>query len=46
MDKVQEDIRQIEKDLEEIRCNPIIKFCQDCFKCIEDSIAYFFKKNE
>jgi len=43
MDVIKEDIENIEKDIEEIRCNPIIKFFQDALKCIKDTITYCFK---
>lgn len=46
MEKIKEDVNILEHDLEDIRCNPIIKFLQDFFKCIEDSIAYIFKEKE
>lgn len=46
MEKIEEDVKQLEQDLEQIRCNPIIQFFKDLFKCIEDSLAYMFKKNE
>lgn len=41
MDKIQEDIKEIEKDMSEIKCNPIIKFFQDCYKCFLDVIKIF-----
>jgi len=46
MEKIEEDVKQLEQDLEQIRCNPIIQFFKDLFKCIDDCIAYMFKKNE
>ena len=44
MDKIEEDVKILEEDLNEIRCNPIIKFVKDCYKCIEDVWSYFFIK--
>ena len=41
MDKVEEDIKQLEQDIQEIRCNPLIKFMTDLFKCIQDCVIYF-----
>ena len=44
MDVIKDDVNQINKDLEDIQCNPIVKFFQDCLKCIQDSISYFLKR--
>ena len=44
MDKIEDDVNQIGKDLDDIQCNPIIKFFQSCLKCIQDSISYFLKR--
>jgi hypothetical protein len=47
MDKVEEDMKQLEQDLQEIRCNPIIKFMTDFFKCIQDFVICFTsRKND
>jgi hypothetical protein len=46
MEQIEADVKKLEEDLEQIRCNPIIQFVKDLFKCVEDSIAYLFKKNE
>ena len=46
MDKIEEDVKILEEDLNEIRCNPIIKFLKDCCKCIEDVWSYFFIKTK
>ena len=43
MDKIQEDLKQIERDVEQIDCHPIVKFLLDCVKCVQDTIAYCFK---
>ena len=43
MDAIKEDIENIEKDIQKIRCNPIIKFFNDALKCIKDSVTYCFK---
>ena len=43
MDKIIEDIKIIEEDINEIRCGPIQKFFKDFFKCIKDTLFYFFK---
>ena len=43
MDKIQEDLKQIERDVEQIDCHPIVKFFLDCVKCVQDTIAYCFK---
>ena len=43
MDKIQEDLKQIERDVEQIDCHPIFKFFLDCMKCVQDTIAYSFK---
>ena len=43
MDKIQEDLKEIERDVEKIDCHPILKFFLDCVKFVEDSIAYCFK---
>ena len=44
MEKIEEDVKKLEEDLEKIQCNPIIQLFKDLFKCIEDSISYFFTK--
>ena len=44
MKQIEEDVEQISKDLEDIQCNPIVKFFQDCLKCIQDSISYFLNR--
>ena len=41
MDVIVDDIKQLEQDAENIRCNPIVKFFKDFLKCISDSIFYF-----
>ena len=41
MDTVGDDIRQLEQDIQEIKCNPIIKFIADLFKCIQDCVICF-----
>ena len=46
MEVIAGDIKTLEEDVENIRCNPIIKFIQDLFKCINDSISYFLKTNK
>ena len=43
MDKIQEDLKEIERDVEQIDCHPIVKFFMDCMKCVQDTIAYCFK---
>jgi hypothetical protein len=43
MEEIIDDIKTIEKDIEEIKCNPILKFFQDFFKCIKDTFSYCFK---
>ena len=43
MDVIKDDIENIEKDIKEIRCNPIIKFFSDMLKCIKDTIIFCFK---
>ena len=43
MDIIKDDIENIEKDIKEIRCSPIIKFFSDMLKCIKDTITYCFK---
>jgi hypothetical protein len=43
MDKIQEDLKEIERDVEKIDCHPIVKFFLDCMKCVQDTIAYCFK---
>ena len=42
MEVIAEDIKTLEEDVENIKCNPIIKFIQDFFKCINDCISYCF----
>jgi len=44
MEKIEEDVKKLEEDLEKIQCNPIIQLLKDCLKCIQDSISYFFTK--
>ena len=44
MDKIEDDVKKIEEDFKKIQCNPIIQLFKDLFKCIEDSISYFFTK--
>jgi len=39
MEQVVEDVKELEKDIDDIKCNPIIKFFKDLLKCIKD----FFK---
>ena len=39
MEQVVEDVKELEKDIDDIKCNPIIKFFKDLLKCIND----FFK---
>lgn len=46
MDKIEEDVKVLEEDLNEIRCNPIIKFFKDLYKCFEDVWSYFFIKTK
>ncbi len=43
MDKIQEDLRKIERDVEKTDCHPILKFFSDCVKCVQETIAYCFK---
>ena len=43
MDKIQEDLKAIEQDVEKIDCHPILKFFLDCMKCVQDTIACCFK---
>ena len=43
MDVIKNDINEIEKDIENIQCNPIIKFFKDCLKCFKDLISCCFK---
>lgn len=43
MDVIVDDIKQLEQDAEKIQCNPIITFIKDFFKCVGDSITYFFR---
>lgn len=38
MEVIAEDIQKLEEDVANIKCNPIIKFIKDLFKCFEDSI--------
>ena len=44
MDKIEEDVKTFEEDLEKIECNPIKQFLKDCSKCIQDCISFFKKK--
>jgi hypothetical protein len=43
MDKIQDDLKEMELDVEQIDCHPIVKFFLDCMKCGQDTIAYCFK---
>ena len=43
MDKIQEDLKEIERDVEKIDCHHIVKFFLYCMKCVQDTIAYCFK---
>ena len=36
MEQVVEDVKELEKDINDIKCNPIIKFLKDLLKCIKD----------
>ena len=42
MEVIAEDIKTLEEDVANIKCNPIIKFISDLVKCVKDSISYFF----
>jgi len=42
MEKVEEDIRQLEEDAKKIDCHPICKFILDFFKCIKDTMRCCF----
>ena len=42
MEEIIEDISQLEKDANNINCNPIIVFIKDLVKCVQDSLSYFF----
>ena len=42
MEVIAEDIQKLEEVVANLKCNPIIKFIKDLFKCFEDSISYFF----
>ena len=46
METIVEDIKQLERDAEQIKCNPIIVFFKDLFKCFQDSVSYFFGKQK
>jgi len=46
MEVIAEDIQKLGEDVANIKCNPIIKFIEDLFKCIKDSISYFFTINK
>jgi hypothetical protein len=43
MEKVEEDIRQLEEDAKKIDCHPICKFTLDFLKCIKDTMRCCFK---
>ena len=43
MDEITEDIENIEKDIKQIRCNPILECLKHTIKCITDSISYIFR---
>ena len=36
MEQVVEDVKELEKDIDDIKCNPIIKFFKDLLKCLKD----------
>jgi hypothetical protein len=42
MEKVEEDIRQLEEDAKKIDCHPICKFILDFFKCIKHTMRCCF----
>ena len=44
MDVLQEDVKTLDEDIQNIKCSPIIKFFKDFFKCLIDFLN-LFKKN-
>ena len=42
MEEIIEDIKKLETDAENIKCNPVVIFIKDSLKCFQDSISYFF----
>ncbi len=42
MDKVQDDIKEIENDCNVIYCHPIMKLLLDLMKCIKDTVRCCF----
>ncbi len=42
MEKVVEDVKELEKDIQDIKCNPIIKFFNDLLKCFKDCFKCVF----
>ncbi len=42
MEKIEEDIRQLEEDAKKIDCHPRCKFILDFLKCIKDTMRCCF----
>jgi len=42
MDKVEDDIKELENDCKVIDCHPIMKLLLDLIKCIKDTIRCCF----
>ena len=45
MDVLQEDVKTLEEDIDNIKCNPLIKLFKDFLKCLGDFINLFKKNN-
>lgn len=44
MEQIAEDCKEIEKDIDEIKCNPIKKLCSDILKCFFHFYKFVFCK--